>query len=54
MKAIVIKAFNDKENGGKYISASSVPIELSKERFDYLKGLGYVEEYKITVISREK
>lgn len=54
MKAIVIVPFNDKENDNKYIPASNIPVELSQERFEQLRDLGYVEEYKITIISREK
>ena len=45
VKAKVIKEYNDSKNFDRLVELNAI-IELDYGRFEQLKALGYVEEYK--------
>ena len=55
VKAKVIEEFNDSKNNGKLIELDTI-LELDYGRYEQLKALGKVEEYKepIKLIKKEE
>ena len=45
VKAIVIEDYNDSKNNNKLVEKDSI-IELDYGRFEFLRSIGKVEEYK--------
>lgn len=50
VKAIVIEEFNDSKNNNKLVEKDSI-IELDYGRYEFLRSIGKVEEYKETIKS---
>lgn len=55
IKAKVIQDYNDSKNNGKLVEEGSI-IELDYARYEQLKSIGKVEEYKepIKLIKKEE
>lgn len=50
VKAIVIEDYNDSKNNNKLVEKDSI-IELDYGRYEFLRSIGKVEEYKETIKS---
>ena len=48
VKAIVIEEYNDSKNNNKLVELDSI-VELDYGRFEQLRALGKVKEYKETI-----
>lgn len=53
VKAIVIEEFNDSKNNDELQELDKI-LELDYGRFEYLKSIGKVEEYKVPIKKMEK